>query len=64
MSQVTITLADTEDGKVEQTTDYGESFDKNSQAHQYSLVMIKLANDFMAENGTPNHAPSKIIQLS
>jgi hypothetical protein len=49
MSRVTIVLEDNEEGTVNQTVSYemngNGGFDDNSQAHQYSRVMLKFGSD-------------------
>lgn len=53
MSRVIITLEDNPEGTVNQTVAYemeGKGgFDVNSQAHQYSRVMLKFGNDIARE---------------
>lgn len=54
MSRATIVLEDNPQGTVNQTVSYemdGKgAFDNNSQAHQYSRVMLGLASDFAKSN--------------
>lgn len=55
MSQVVITLEDNEFGTVNQHVSYGAAFDAASNAHQYSLLMLKLAGDVVNAGFKPNH---------
>ncbi|MFA6204390.1 MAG: hypothetical protein WC710_14525 [Gallionella sp.] len=50
MSSVTIVLTDNEDGLVTQTVSYTSDkggFDVNSQAHQYSAGMLRMAREII-----------------
>ena len=49
MSSVTITLEDSDDGRVVQTVSYGEKFEVASNAHQFAGMMLKLAADEVAK---------------
>jgi len=65
MSRVTIVLEDNEQGTVNQTVSYETegkgAFDDNSQAHQYSRVMLGLAGDFAKSNAPAGKDGSGII---
>lgn len=55
MSQVIITLEDTEDGQVTMAVAYTSDkggFDVDSQSHQYAGIMLKLGDEFMARANT------------
>lgn len=53
MAQVTITLEDSDDGRVIQTVSYGEKFEVASNAHQFAGMMLKLAGAEVARQNSP-----------
>lgn len=63
MSQVIITLEDNEFGTVNQHVSYGTKFDASSNAHQYSLLMLKLAGDAVKAGAESNHVEVEKTKL-
>lgn len=53
MAQVTITLEDSDDGRVIQTVSYLDKFEVASNAHQFAGMMLKLASDEVAKQNSP-----------